>query len=468
MSLTDFLHGVETVTVDSGPRSIQAVRSSVIGLVYTAPEADPVKFPLNVPVLFNRRADMAGLGKTGTGPRALDGIFDQIGALVVGVRVPHSTTERGGLAFVVGGVDSDTGALTGVHALRAAESMLGVSPMILIAPGFTHQRINAAKRAAIRNQGSGYTTATVSFAGGGPDAILPKAKATIVDGKVTAIVFNFFGYYITESLTMTISGDGTGATGVVVIDDFANPVVAELLGVAEELRAHIIADGPSTTDTAALAYRGDFGSRRIFLVDPKVSGFSTTAKAYVDEPASARVAGHIAWVDDQFGFWESPSNKVLKGVGGLGRPIDSIGKNSRANILNENRIATVIRDNGFRLWGNRTLSDDPKFTFLSISRTADMVDLSIAKAHRWAVDRGITKTYFSDVTMSVNAFLRSLKTRGAIQGGECWVDEEFNTAADIADGHATFSYDFGGIYPAERLTFRSSLTDKYIANIFAK
>ena len=79
-----FLHGVEVVEIDNGPRPIRTVRSSVIGLVGTAPDADEQRFPLNTPVLIaGSRLEAAKLGTTGTLPMAIDGIFDQAGALVV-------------------------------------------------------------------------------------------------------------------------------------------------------------------------------------------------------------------------------------------------------------------------------------------------------------------------------------------------------------------------------------------------
>jgi len=468
MSLTDFLHGVETVTVDKGARPIQTVRSAVIGLIGTAPDAFSAAFPLNVPVLVNRRSDMAGLGATGTLPVALDSIFDQIGALVVVVRVADAAQENEQLGNLIGGVDAETGELEGVHAFRKAESSLGVSPMILIAPGFTHIRPQGVTSVPVTAQGDNYTVATVTFAGGG--AVVPAtAHAVIEAGKITAIAIDSPGYGYTGVPTVEIAGDGAGATlGPVTVGPSTNPVVGEMLSIANALRAHIIADGPSTTDAAAIAYRNDFGTRRVYIVDPKVSGWNAATDQYVLEPASARVAGHMARVDSEFGFWESPSNKEIYGIGGLARPIDyAFGdKTSRANVLNENRIATFIRDGGWYLWGNRTASVDPKHSFLCVSRTMDMVDISIAKAHRWAVDRGITRNYFDDVTSSVKAYLRQLQTRGAILGGDCWVDPEFNQKADITNGNATFSYDFTAVYPAERVTFRSTLTDAYIANLF--
>ena len=59
-------------------------------------------------------------------------------------------------------------------------------------------------------------------------------------------------------------------------------------------------------------------------------------------------------------------------------------------------------------------------------------------------------------------YLRSLKNRGAILGGECWVDPEANTLGNIAAGNATFSFDFTPAYPSERVTFNSHITNDYL------
>ena len=41
-----FLHGVEVVEIDNGPRPIRTARSSVIGLIGTAPEAMAPLLPM--------------------------------------------------------------------------------------------------------------------------------------------------------------------------------------------------------------------------------------------------------------------------------------------------------------------------------------------------------------------------------------------------------------------------------------
>ena len=141
------------------------------------------------------------------------------------------------------------------------------------------------------------------------------------------------------------------------------------------------------------------------------------------------------------------------------------GRGTRANHLNENAIATVVRENGYRLWGNRSCSSDPKWQFLPVVRIADAVSDRLLRSHLWAVDRTITKTYLDDVVEGVNAFLRELVGLGAIVGGRCWADPDQNTPASIAGGKAVFSFDFTPVYPAERVTFNSIITNDYLEDL---
>ena len=381
-----FLHGVEVVEIDSGPRPIQTLKSSVIGVVGTAPNADSEVFPINTPVLIaGQRTLAAKLGESGTLPAAMDDIFDQAGAMVVVVRVDEGLNDAETLSNVIGGVDAQTGQYQGIQALLGASSDVHVTPRILIAPEFTHH-------AAVAN---------------------------------------------------------------------------ELLSVAERLRAVVIADGPNTNDSEAINYRQLFGSARLYLVDPWVRVWDTQTNVEVVRPASGRVAGLLAKSDSERGFWYSPSNQELRGLMGTARSIDfALGDtNARANYLNENEVATIIQKDGFRLWGNRSCSSDPKWAFLSVRRTADMINESLLSAHLWAVDRNITKTYLDDVLEGVNAYLRHLKAVGAIINGKAWADAELNTPANIAQGKVYIDFDFTPPFPAEHIVFRSHLVNDYLSEI---
>ncbi|WP_253303733.1 phage tail sheath subtilisin-like domain-containing protein [Wolbachia endosymbiont of Phyllotreta cruciferae] len=386
----EFLHGVNVIEVTSGARAVRTAKSSVIGVIGTAPEADEQKFPLNKPVLIAGSLKQAAkLGRSGTLFSAVNGVFSQIGATVVVIRVEESENsnpklkEEETLKNIIGGVNEETGEYQGIEAFLSSESIVHVAPRILIAPQFTHQL---------------------------PESENPK-----------------------------------------------NPVVAALIGVAEKLRSIIVADGPNTNDEEAIKWRKSVGSSRVYVVDPWVKVLIEGKEEIL--PSSPFVAGLIAKIDSEQGFWHSPSNKEINGIVGTSRPIDfTLGNiNCRANHLNENEVTTIIHQSGYRLWGNRTCSDDSKWAFLSVRRTADLINDSLLRAHLWAVDRNITKTYIDDVIEGVNSYLANLKAQGAIISGKCYATPELNTPINIASGKVYFDFEFTPSYPAEQITFRSHL-----------
>ena len=302
--------------------------------------------------------------------------------MVVVIRVAEGDTAEETLKNVIG--DAKVG--SGIHAFLDTESIIHVTPKILIAPEFTHLRPNSQM----------------------------------------------------------------------------NPVTSTLIPIAERLRAVIIADGPNTDDSEAITWRKDCSSNRVYMVDPWLKVFPEQTL-----PASPYVAGLIAKSDNEYGFWCSPSNREINGIVGTARPIDfALGDaNCRANYLNENDVATIIHHNGYRLWGNRTCAVDNKWAFLSVRRTADLIYDSILRAHLWAIDRNITRTYIDEVVASVNAYLQHLRAIGAVLGGQCYSDDERNAPSRIEQGEVYFSFDFTPPYPAEHITFRAHIINDYIKEI---
>jgi phage tail sheath protein FI len=384
--MPNFFHGVEVVEVDSSFRDLQITSSSVIGLIGTAPDAED--FPTNTPVLLvgDKVEALQKLGSDGTLAQAIQAIEAQQQSTIVVVRVTEGETAAETLQNLIGGVNAQTGAYTGIQAFLGAQSSVHVTPKLLIAPGFCK-----------------------------------------------------------------------GPSG-----ELADPLLTALIGVAEKLRAIVIADGPNTNDTAAIAAAVSGANPRVYLVDPFVLN---TANAAV--PASPYVAGLISKVDTEQGFWWSPSNHVINGIIGTTRPVDfSLGDSScRAQFLNEHNVATIIRHDGFRLYGNRTTTNDSKWSFLSVRRTADNLHDALIRAHFWAVDRNISKTYFDDVAESVNASIAKLQSQGALLGGRCRPSPELNSPANLANGQVYFDLEFTPPYPTERITFRSLLVNNALQEV---
>lgn len=387
--MPSFLHGVAVAEINQGINKVKTSSSSVIGVIGTAPEATE-DFPLNTPVLIaGSYTEVAKLGTAGTLPTALEGILAQTGAMVVVVRIAEGVASGEGndaitaaeatINNVIGSVSAD-GTYSGVYSFLASKSILGVTPRILCAPGFS-----------------------------------------------------------------------------------VKEVVTELNIIANRLRAIVVADCPANeTNENLIRFVSDCASERIYAVYPQVLNTKNEAV-----PASPYVAGVIARTDNNDGFWVSPSNKAINGIIGLSKPIDfALGDAScRANYLNEQNITTIINQNGYKLWGNRSTAGTGSYQFLCVRRTADVISDSILQSHLWAVDRNVVKNYLTDVTESVNAFLAALKSQGAILAGKCVANRELNTAANITEGKVYFDFEFTPAYPAEQVTFRAYLSEDNIESI---
>ena len=266
---------------------------------------------------------------------------------------------------------------------------------------------------------------------------------------------------------IAVSGDDStlvvtrGAGGVVS----GAPVATGLAAVASRLNAVLVADGPATTEADAIAYAGSLGSDRMLVTDPKVLVDPGDGTAAVARPMSGYAAGAIARNDAENGWWTSPSNKPVRGIVGTTRPA-GLGAGGSADRLNAASVATIVRRNGYRLWGSRTPGGEGAEAFLSTRRIMDRVEMALIDSYDWAVDRNISASFLEGVAEGARAFLRSLQAPdvGAILDGSCDpADRGVNSDAAIAAGRVYFDLAVTPAVPAERITFRVRLGTDYSA-----
>lgn len=142
--MADYLHGVRVLEINEGTRPIRTVSTAVVGMVCTADDADPKAFPLDTPVLLtNVQAAIAKAGTKGTLAASLQAIADQTKPMTIVVRVQEGEDEAETTSALIGGT-SPTGQYTGMKALLAAKSRLGLVPRILGVPGLDSQPVAAA------------------------------------------------------------------------------------------------------------------------------------------------------------------------------------------------------------------------------------------------------------------------------------------------------------------------------------
>lgn len=136
-------HGIfVTESADTAP-ALNTVSTAVIGIVVTAPNADPAQYPLDTAVpIYDIDAAIGAVGVGGTAATVLQAISDQTRAPVVMVRVTEGGDPTATDAAVIG--DTVAGKKTGMQALLASEAQTGLKPRIIGVPGLESQATTAA------------------------------------------------------------------------------------------------------------------------------------------------------------------------------------------------------------------------------------------------------------------------------------------------------------------------------------
>lgn len=139
--MADYLHGVRVIELNDGARPIRDITTAVVGLVATGPDADPLVFPLDTPVLItNVQTALGKAGTSGTLRASLQAIADQTKPFTIVVRVAvgegadPAAIEAATVANLIGTTNAQ-GKYTGMKALLAAKGKLGMVPRILGVPG---------------------------------------------------------------------------------------------------------------------------------------------------------------------------------------------------------------------------------------------------------------------------------------------------------------------------------------------
>lgn len=240
------------------------------------------------------------------------------------------------------------------------------------------------------------------------------------------------------------------------VPGFGVETVAAALGiVAVKLHAFSYV-GLDTSDTIAeaLVQVEDYAGREIM---PIFGDFSSG-------DAIARALGMRAYLDETQGWHKSLSNVVVPGVTGAVPAIhfDLSDMTSESGVLNEAGITCIINRGGYRFWGNRTLSADPKFIYEPYVRTAQVLKETIASGLMWAVDKPLHPTLARDILETINNEFRELKAQGRIIDANAWLDPTANTQSTLAAGKLTIDYDYTPVPPLEDLTLIQRITDRYL------
>ena len=248
-------------------------------------------------------------------------------------------------------------------------------------------------------------------------------------------------------------------------------VLTELVGDAQATRAFAYGSAGGNPDITEVGnYRKNFGQRELMLIDNEFMAFDPTTKKTETAATIARVLGARAKLDKNVGWHKSISNTEINGVSGLkfARSFDLLDKNCDANTLNNKDVTTLIREDGFRVWGNRTCTNDSMMSFEVATRTAQIIQETIASAFMWALDKPMHPSLMEDIIMAINAKLAQYVNKGFILGARVFIDKTLNTSETVQAGQFTISYEFTWVPPLENMVFNQHVTDTFFVNLVDK
>lgn len=201
-------------------------------------------------------------------------------------------------------------------------------------------------------------------------------------------------------------------------------------------------------------------ARNAALYFPRVKNADPERDGQIDSFVPCGIiAGIMARTDEQRGVWKAPAgiDASLTAIRGLEVPLSNP-ENGLFNPLGVNclRNFPVI---GPVIWGARTLRGADQFAddykYVPVRRLALYIEESLYRGTQWAVFEPNDEPLWSQLRLSIGAFMNNLFRQGAFQGKsprEAYfvkVDSETTTQNDINLGIVNIIVGFAPLKPAE-------------------
>lgn len=452
--MSDPTFGISITRVDDEPRPAVAADLSVIGLVVTAPDANPAKYPLNTPVLIfsDDTAAVVALGASGTAAAQIELINAQLGefqvaAKIVIVRVEQGANDDETITNLIG----NSGLKTGIWALTMAGPLLGIVPRLIGVPSHTHQRKKGVVSVAIGGAGgTGYTVNQAITASGGTGTGFAGRVASVDgDGSILTVEITNPGTY-TVAPTLAVTG-GTGATLTAAIDDLANGLCAALPPVLAKLLGHAVVSGPHSTYLDYVDWRETLNSDRLIPVETWAKvGVSATVIDSVGSVLGVAVRRDHEKEGRPFHSW---ANQPIYGIVGPNRPIDFsladgategqmiLAQNGGVILRGEAGVETAIASGGFVFVGTDNAGEDDIWRFYNVTRGRDYIHLLFMRTLRFYLGKfNLTGQTIEAVRNTMTIALRNLQADGCILGFKVSFTRASNDPSNLRQGR--FKIDF--------------------------
>lgn len=464
--------GIKHIRDGIEPQSILGADMSVIGIVGTAPDANDTTFPEDTPILLytNDTVARTALGATGTLPDAVAAISAQLvtaAAKIVLVRVEDDED-----AFAqIGNILGDEATRTGMWAFLDAPDDLGVTPRLIIVPGYTSQTFQGITGHGSITPGSGGANGTFALAFTGGTGSGAAGTFTVAGGALTAITITNPGHYtVAPTFSFAASSGLTAAAASVTLGAFANQVCSSIPTILARLKAKFLPEGPTSSQVDWLAWKEmlpeDMNIIHPLAQDAKVLDDDNI----VTKPLSPFIIALYARRDSEFDGvpGHSIANQTVNGLVGISPKIDLditadsspgmdyLEDNAGIVIRGETGVDGSLTDGGFIFWGTDTLSADTQWQFANVVRLRDYIEINQIKALRTYLGRfNLTLQTVQAVVNTMESELSKMRANGDLLDYRIDFVEDLNTPEDLRLGFLTIAFRAEEPPPLRKITIRS-------------
>ncbi|MDO8449483.1 MAG: phage tail sheath family protein [Rhodoferax sp.] len=241
---------------------------------------------------------------------------------------------------------------------------------------------------------------------------------------------------------------------------------ALLMHVAEPLRYRIaVLDAPpDVTPEQMRELRSELDSSRAALYYPWVitpnplAGANSAQPLEIVLPPSGFVCGIYARSDIERGVHKAPANEIVHGALRFELAINA----AQQELLNPMGVNCLraFRGRGLRVWGARTVSNDPEWKYLNVRRYFNYLGASIDRGTQWAVFEPNGSALWANVCATISDFLYNEWRSGALLGSKpeeayfVRCDRTTMTQDDIDHGRLVCLIGVAMVKPAEFMIMR--------------
>jgi len=225
----------------------------------------------------------------------------------------------------------------------------------------------------------------------------------------------------------------------------------------QQIVAFKLGTGQSSGQAPQPAIDSSYGS----LYYPWAWIFNPLSNSNVPIPPSGPVLGRYAYTDSSSGVWKSPAgvnDGAMRTVVALERQLTDSDQN-QLNPQGINALRNLI-NYGNVIYGARTVSQDPQWTYLSVRRLFIYVEQSLKNSLQWVVFESNDHALWSAVTRDIVVFLTTLWQGGGLFGATA--SEAFFVTCDASNnppetrmsGLLYIDIGLAPAYPAEFVVIR--------------